>query len=187
MVPLRVKALAAASGLWKSMKQYPALLLEISTHWQTVRGPGTTGLPRKFVTDHLHIDLLAHVVPYSSHEVLVDPGLKLAHPIPLSAIIARTEWYRCLLKISDKSVIELSHRPLPLKPECKRGASYHKVVFASPPCGCPPADPGSPPLPPWKPPAELGGICPPMFWSCCWGPPGPAPPSPCWPCWGKLS
>ena len=47
-----------------------------------------TGLPGELVTDHLHIDLLAHVVPDCPHEVLVDPGLKLAHPASLSAFAA---------------------------------------------------------------------------------------------------
>lgn len=48
-----------------------------------------TGLPGELVTDHLHVDLLAHVVPNCPHEILVDPGLKLAHPVPLSAFAAR--------------------------------------------------------------------------------------------------
>ena len=47
-----------------------------------------TGLPGELVSDHLHIDLLAHVVPDRPHEVLVDPGFKLAHPLPLSAFAA---------------------------------------------------------------------------------------------------
>ena len=73
------------------------------------------------------------------------------------------------------------------KPESKRRVSYHTVVFASLPEDCPPADPGSPPLPPWNPPAEQGGTWPHIFWSSCGGPPGLAPPSPCWPCCGKFS
>lgn len=40
-----------------------------------------TGLPGELVADHLHIDLLAHVVPYCTHEILVDPWFKLAHPV----------------------------------------------------------------------------------------------------------
>ena len=44
-----------------------------------------TGLPGELVTDHLHIDLLTHVVPNGPHEVLVNPGLKLAHPVLQSA------------------------------------------------------------------------------------------------------
>lgn len=36
--------------------------------------------PRELVTDHLHVDLLAHLEPQVANEVLVNPRLKLAHP-----------------------------------------------------------------------------------------------------------
>ena len=48
-----------------------------------------TGLPGELVTNHLHIDLLTHVVPNGPHEVLVNPGLKLAHPVLQSAFATR--------------------------------------------------------------------------------------------------
>lgn len=38
-------------------------------------------LPREFVSDHLDIDLLAHSEPDTADEVLVDPWLKLTHPV----------------------------------------------------------------------------------------------------------
>lgn len=38
-------------------------------------------LPREFVTDHLDVDLLAHTEPDAADEVLIDPWLKLSHPI----------------------------------------------------------------------------------------------------------
>lgn len=37
-------------------------------------------LPRKFVADHLYVDLLAHAEPNRTNEILVDPWLQLAHP-----------------------------------------------------------------------------------------------------------
>ena len=81
MEPFRVSALAAAAGLLKSIKQYPALLLSISTHWLESRRPEIADLPRKFVADHLDVNLLTHVVPDRAHEVLVDPRLELTHPV----------------------------------------------------------------------------------------------------------
>jgi hypothetical protein len=37
-------------------------------------------LPRKLVTDHLDADLLTHLEPKVTDEVLVDPRLQFAHP-----------------------------------------------------------------------------------------------------------
>jgi hypothetical protein len=42
-------------------------------------------LPRKFVADHLDVDLVAHTEPDGAHEVLINPRLKLAHPVCSSA------------------------------------------------------------------------------------------------------
>lgn len=79
--PLRLKALDAASGLAKSTKQYPALLLH-KLVCVTTQPHQFLHLPGEFVADHLDIDGLAHVVPDAAHEVLVDPGLELTHPVP---------------------------------------------------------------------------------------------------------
>lgn len=82
--PLRCNAFAAASELVKSTKQYPALLLwdsgisHSSRTWENLRGCCSPG---KFVTDHLHINLLTHIVPDTANEVLVYPWLKLSHPV----------------------------------------------------------------------------------------------------------
>lgn len=43
-------------------------------------------LPGEFVTDHLNIDCLTHVVPDAADKVFVNPGLELTHPVPLSAL-----------------------------------------------------------------------------------------------------
>lgn len=42
--------------------------------------------PRILITDHLHVDLLAHVEPDASHKILIDPGLQFAHPSSLDAL-----------------------------------------------------------------------------------------------------
>ena len=81
MEPFRVSAFAAAAGLLKSIKQYPALLLLISTHWLESRRPEIAHLPRKFVADHLDVNLLAHIVPDRAHEIFVDPWLEFTHPV----------------------------------------------------------------------------------------------------------
>ena len=74
-----------------------------------------TGLPGELVTYHLHIDCLAHVVPNRPYKILVDPGFKLAHPVPLSAFAASTvPWYA-----PGKGAIELLLTLQP-KPECNR-------------------------------------------------------------------
>ncbi len=86
MEPFRVRALAAAAGLVKSMKQYPALLDRVS--WLTVTfwgAPWVGCVPRKLVTNHLDADLLSHAEPDALHEVLVHPWLELAHPTRPSA------------------------------------------------------------------------------------------------------
>lgn len=38
-------------------------------------------LPRELVADHLDVDLLTHLEPQVADEVLVNPGLKLTHPV----------------------------------------------------------------------------------------------------------
>ena len=103
-------------------------------------------LPREFIANHLHIDLLPHVVPNSAHEIFVNPGLKLAHPIHVSAY--ETQQAMLLDKGLGKRCDQAIFLPTAANAKAKRRMSYHKVVFASPPCDCPPADPGSPPLPP---------------------------------------
>jgi hypothetical protein len=42
-------------------------------------------LPRELVTDHLDVDLLTHLEPEVADEVLINPWLKLTHPILVSA------------------------------------------------------------------------------------------------------
>ena len=76
--PLRLRAFDAASGLAKSTKQYPALLLHKLACVTSL--PQFVCLPRELVADHLDVDGLAHVVPNAAHEVLVDPRLELTHP-----------------------------------------------------------------------------------------------------------
>lgn len=38
-------------------------------------------LPRELVADHLDVDLLTHLEPQVADEVLINPRLKLAHPV----------------------------------------------------------------------------------------------------------
>lgn len=38
-------------------------------------------IPREFVTDHFHVNSLAEAEPNAPDEILVDPGLQLAHPV----------------------------------------------------------------------------------------------------------
>ena len=38
------------------------------------------GLPREFVSDHLHVDLLTHLKPQVPDEVFIDPRFELTHP-----------------------------------------------------------------------------------------------------------
>ena len=77
-----MSALAAASAVEKSTKQYPALLLLV--RWVKMRKEKNRRpclhVPRKLVADHLDVDGLSHVIPNAAHKVLVDPRLKLAHP-----------------------------------------------------------------------------------------------------------
>lgn len=47
-------------------------------------------LPRELVTDHLHVDLLAHLEPQVTDEVLVNPGLEFTHPKSDISIIPST-------------------------------------------------------------------------------------------------
>lgn len=39
-------------------------------------------LPGELVPNHLDVDLVAHAEPHTAHEVLVDPWLEFAHPVP---------------------------------------------------------------------------------------------------------
>lgn len=39
-----------------------------------------TGLPRELIANHLDVDLLAEVIPNSTHKIFIDPWLELAHP-----------------------------------------------------------------------------------------------------------
>ena len=78
-VPLRARPLAAAAGLVKSTKQYPAFLVSISK--ENVANKEWEMVPRKFVADHLYANVLAHVEPDRLDKVLIDPRLKFAHPV----------------------------------------------------------------------------------------------------------
>ena len=60
-------------------------------------------VPRELVADHLDADLLAHLEPKISNEVLVDPRLKLAHPTRSLAIIfvyIKAPWFPPLYAIT---------------------------------------------------------------------------------------
>ena len=37
-------------------------------------------IPRELVANHLHVDVLAHIVPNATDKVLVDPRFEFAHP-----------------------------------------------------------------------------------------------------------
>lgn len=68
-------------------------------------------LPRELVADHLDVDLLTHLEPQVADEVLVNPGLKLTHPVA---------------KISDWiSRVVISQ---------VREKTYQRVVLPSAPC-----------------------------------------------------
>ncbi len=75
--PLSDKAFAAAAGELKSMKQYPALLF---IQLDAISKGGISRLPRKFVSNHLDIDLLTHAEPDRANEVLINPRFELTHP-----------------------------------------------------------------------------------------------------------
>lgn len=52
--------------------------------------------PRELVTDHLNVDLLAHLEPEVADEVLIDPRLKFTHPTWLSVnalVEDESTWY----------------------------------------------------------------------------------------------
>ena len=88
-VPLRVNAFAAAAGEPKSTKQYPALLCE--NMWlegcdTSINKVGQSCSPRKLVANHLDADGFTHVVPDVADEVLINPGLKLTHPIAVDML-----------------------------------------------------------------------------------------------------
>jgi len=52
-------------------------------------------LPRELVTDHLDVDLLTHLEPEVTDEVLVNPRLKLTHPVPnLLVLYPRSRYMR---------------------------------------------------------------------------------------------
>ena len=71
--------------------------------------PRTEGrsLPREFVSNHLDIDLFTHIVPYTAHKVLVDPWLKLAHPIIGISITCDFEAY----SLKGAAALNLSNHP----------------------------------------------------------------------------
>lgn len=80
-VPFNCSALAAASVLAKSTKQYPALLLD--EPWSAIscfEGHNTIDVPGEFVANHLHVDLFVHAKPHTTHKILINPRLELAHP-----------------------------------------------------------------------------------------------------------
>lgn len=77
MEPLRERALAAAAGEAKSMKQYPALLSDVNSKFDA---SAENCLPREFVSDHLDIDRFSHAEPNRSNEVLINPRLEFTHP-----------------------------------------------------------------------------------------------------------
>lgn len=86
-------------------------------------------LPREFVTNHLNVDLLAHLEPKVTDEVLVDPGLQFTHPENVLASIYFPNSTYLLYGLNT---------------------TYQRVVLASPPCGAPAGAEGSPEVPPWK-------------------------------------
>lgn len=49
-------------------------------------------LPRELVADHLDVDLLTHLEPQVADEVLIDPGLKLTHPVAGKSAIRFFSW-----------------------------------------------------------------------------------------------
>lgn len=55
--------------------------------WGGEINEAVAGVARKLVTDHLDVDLLAHAEPDAANEVLINPWLKLTHPINMSAYI----------------------------------------------------------------------------------------------------
>lgn len=112
-VPFRERALAAAAGEEKSTKQYPALLLlpSLGLLENSVKsGRQVEASPRELIADHLDVDLLTHLEPQVADEVLINPRLKLTHPI------TRNQW----LGLQGDSA--------------KKGETYQSVVLPSAPC-----------------------------------------------------
>lgn len=104
-VPLSASALAAAAGVPKSTKQYPAFLKSfVSKIYNDKRKKRL--LPRKFVAYHFNTNSLSHVVPDVTNEIFVDPRLKFTHP-------------------------EMHHVNTTSQIISKREDTYQRVVFAS--------------------------------------------------------
>lgn len=83
-------------------------------------------LPRELVTDHLHVDLLAHLEPQVTDEVLVNPRLEFTHPIRYQ----HHPWHPTVWTTATHA------------------RTYQRVVFPSTPCWDPVE--GSPGVGPWK-------------------------------------